>query len=285
MSSTAGTIIGIAEGITKISSSSIGLSGLSTDSLLQIIDKAVREFFNKQLLSGGENKLLQAEYGTDLVAETALAEDITSSTTDFDVDSASNFPSSGAFVIFDNGMDIGEYTGKSSNNLTGVSGLGYSHETDDIVAKIYPLPSNFGSFRSTERAKDGVLLDNVSQTYVEGEPYPGQFTMYDNGTTKYLIFPQGSSGKLHVTYNKKVTTIDEATDTIEVPVDDEDFVVYRLVEHIYRVLGLLDKVADARSMASSSLISSLKRRNVGKRLRLGRSVRINSEYIPTNLFP
>lgn len=285
MASTAADIIGIAEGITKVDSSSIGLAGLESSALLKIIDKANREYFNKELLGGGENKLLQSEAGGDLIDETALAEDITSSTTDFDVDDASDFPSSGALAIWDNGLDTVEYTSKSSNNLTGVTGIGASHEDGDVVSKLYALPTNFASFRSTDMSPEGVTVNGRPLLYVDGEPYAGRYSVYNNGTTKYLVFPQGTSGEYRVTYNRKPTDL-TGGGTLDVPVDDEDFVIYRLVEYIYMILGFADKVPYARQKADKTMLDALKRRNVGKRLRLGRQVEINSDFVDVSrLFP
>lgn len=274
MASSAETIIGYAENIAKIDRTSIGLSGLEETMLLNVLNKANREYFNKFLLGGGEPKeSFKLETGGTLIADTALAEDITTATTDFDVDSATSYPSSGALIVWDNNdPDYVAYTGKSSNNLTGVTGIGYSHEDNDAVSALYALPTNFASFRSTDDSPDGVSVNGVPFTFVTGVPIGGQFATYDNGTTKYLHFPRGLTGDYAVKYNQGATSITLTSTSVDVPVDDEDFLVYRLAEYIFRVLGTDPmKMQEARGTANKILLDALKRRNVGKRPKHGRS--------------
>lgn len=273
LASTASTIISYIEGIAKFDSQSIGIPGLEQTILLAVIDKANREYYNKFLIGGGEARSdRSAETGGTIIAGTELAEGVTSATTDFDVDSSSAFVSSGALAIWDNlDPDFCEFTANAANNFSGVTGIDYNHETNDAVTQLYALPSNFESFRSDADSAAGVKVDGIAYHYTTGVPVSNEFAVYDNGTTKYLFFPRDLTGDYSVRYNKGATTISSTSSTIDVPVADEDFVIYRGVEHAYRVLNIdPNKVQEARNIADRTMLSALKRRNVGKRLRPGR---------------
>lgn len=270
---TAATIITYIEGITKIDTQSIGIAGLEETMMLAVIDKANREYYNKFILGGGEPRSDRtAETGGTIISGTQLAEAVTSATTDFDVDASSSFTSSGALAIWDNEEpDFIEFTGNAANNFTGVTGIGYNHAIGDVVTQLYALPSNFDSFRSAADSPDGVKMDGVPYRFTTGTPVGNQFAIYDNGTTKYLVFPRNLTGEYSIKYNKGATAISTTSTSLDVPVDDEDFVIYRGVEHVYRVLNVdPEKAQEARSIANKVMLDALKRRNVGKRLRTGR---------------
>ena len=83
--------------------------------------------------------------------------------------------------------------------------------------------------------------------------------------------------------------IDDESDSVTVPVEDEDFLTFRLVEHCYRTLdpvGFATLAEIARRNANKILLDALKRRNLNKRLRVGRPVEISSDYdFHAGLFP
>lgn len=271
--SLASAIITDCEAITKIDTSSIGLAGLESTMLLRIIDKANREYYNKFQTGGGEPRSDRtAETGGTIYADTTLNGAVTSASTSVILDSVTGYATSGAGVIWDNTEpDFIEYTGITTLTLTGVTGIGYSHEDEDAFTVLYALPSNFESFRSTDDSPDGVFVNGVPYTFVSGIPTGNHFSIYDNGTTKYIFFPRGMTGDYSIRYNKGATSIATAATTIDVPVEDEDFVIYRVVEHMYRVLNVdPNKVVEARQIANKCVLDALKRRNVGKRLKTGR---------------
>jgi hypothetical protein len=281
--STATQIITDAEGITKIDSSSIGLAGLEETMLLRIIDKANREYYSKFQVGGGEPKSDRtAETGGTIVAGTTLNGAITFASTSIVLDSVTGFSSSGAGIVWDNeDPDFIEYTSIASLTLNGVTGIGYNHEDADAFSVLYALPANFESFRSVDDSDFGVSVDGIPYKFVTGIPVDNEFSVYDNGTTKYLFFPKDLTGDYSVRYNKGATSITATSTTIDVPISDEDFVIFRLVEHIYRVLNVdYNKVVEARQIADSCLLNSLKRRNVGRRLKMGRvwGVRSSSPF-------
>lgn len=271
--SAASQIIGYIENITKIDSSSIGIGGLEPTMLLNVIDKANREYYNKFILGGGEPKLDRtAETGGTIYADTTLDGALTTASTSIILDSVTGYATSGAGVVWDNDSpDFVEYTAISTLTLTGVTGIDYAHEDADAFSVLYALPSNFESFRSSHDSLDGVEVDGVPYRYTSGIPHGAQFSLYDNGTTKYIFFPRGLTGEWFARYNKGATAITTTASVIDVPIADEDFVVYRGVEHVYRVLNVdQNKVIEANQMANKIILDSLKRRNIGKRLKSGR---------------
>lgn len=279
MASTAAQIITDVEGITKIDTTSIGLAGLESTMLLRIIDKANREYYNKFQIGGGEPRSDRtAETGGTIYADTTLNGAVTSASTSVILDSVTGYASSGAGIIWEGAIpDFIEYTAISTLTLTGVTGIGYNHADESAFGVLYALPSNFESFRSTEDSPDGVFVNEIPYTFVSGIPEDEHFSIYDNGTTKYLVFPKGLTGTYSVRYNKGATSISATGTTLDVPIEDEDFVIYRLVEHVYRVLNVdPNKVVEARQIANKSILDTLKRRNVGKRLKTGRSWGVRS---------
>lgn len=274
MSSTAGTLIGLAESISSIDSSTIGIPGCESTALLNIVDKANREYYNKFQLGGGEpHSDRTAETGGTLAASTTLNGAITSASTSIILDSVTGYPTSGAGVVWDDSSpDFIEYTGITTLTLTGVTGIGYNHEDADAFSVLYALPANFESFRSAIDAPDGVETNGMPYRYTSGVPIGNEFGIYDNGTTKYLFFYKNSSGDFSIRYNKGATSITVTGTETDVPKSDEDFIVYRLVEHISNIIYGAGSVQGqvARQTANKIMLDALKRRNVGRRLRVGR---------------
>lgn len=220
--------------------------------------------------AGGEDQITsQLETGFDLVADTALAEAVTTATTDFDVDSGTNLASSGVLLIWDDNMpDFVTYTGKSTNNLTGVTGIGFAHEDGDAVQKLYALPSNFSSFRESATYGDGVLVEGTPYNYMNGVPIPGYFSLYDDGTTKYLVLPRGLTGSASVLFNSAYNTIDDANDVVGVPERFKFFLIWHVVAMCY--VGrdeAYDRLLAAQNESDKVLRRAMMNRNTGKRIR------------------
>jgi hypothetical protein len=275
MASTAATIIGYIENITNIDVDEIGVPGVEETQLLNIIHQANLEYYNAHIQGGGEPPLqFVSEFGVDILDGTTLSEDVATTDVEFNIGDSSSLQSSGAAVIFDdNTPDIFEYTTNTANNVSGVTKLSFGHENGDSLYALYALPSDFASFRSEHDNPDGVLVAGRVFRYTSSSnPLNNQFTVYDNGTTKYLQFPRGlGSVTAFVKYNTAPTTINDTTDTIIAPEADEYFIVYRAVEHVYTVLAMnKDEIDRARGLADDILRRSLIRRNIGKRVRIGR---------------
>lgn len=216
--------------------------------------------------AGEPPTVFRKETAFDIVAGTTLDENVATTDSNFDLASATNFDSAGAIVVYDDGMpDIIEYTSKASNTISGVTGIGWAHEDGDQVIKLYALPSDFHSFRSSPDCPDGVQVNNTPYFFVSDDPKGGQFAIYESSSTKYLWLPQGLSGSVRVLYNKTSTTIDATDDTVDVPVEYEWFLVYRLVAHGKRARGN-EPGADIQfdQMASEILRQAQMEKNTGK---------------------
>lgn len=233
----ASTILNLAWNTLRVNGSSTDVPGLQETTMLAVLNQANAEWKRTFRRSGEPPKLFAKETAFDIKAPTTLASDQASGATTAVLTSASDFDTAGAYVVYDDGMpDVQENTGKSSNTLSGVTGSDWAHESGDQVIKLYALPSNFHSLRSTANFKDGVEVNNTPYNYVPDDPKGGEFSIYDNGT-KYLWFPRGLSGSCRVFYNKTSTTIDGTNDTVDVPEEYEWFLVYRLVAHGHRARG------------------------------------------------
>lgn len=286
MASTAGTIITRIENKVGFDRSLIGIAGLEETELLRVIDRANREYLEAFGMGGGEfPKIKKREKGYSLVSTTNLAEDITTATTDFDVDDGDNLETSGALIIWDSDSpDTVEYTGKATDNITGVTGIDWSHSDDDQVQKLYLLPTDYHSPRGTDENPDGVWVENVPYRYITDIPAGNEYTIVELATAKYLWFPVGLTGNALVYYNATGTTIDDTADTVDVPEVWEDFLMYRGVEHVQEVMGL-DSGA-AREKANMKLRQALRARNYGKFVKIGHRVPVNAdpEHFAIRLF-
>ena len=237
--------------------------------MLTLLSNANLEWINQFRLGGGNAPLsFLRETGFDLITDTALAEATTTATTDFDVDLSTSFPASGAGIIWDDDMpDIFNYTGNAANNLTGVTGLAFAHEDGDEVQALYPLPSSFYKFRSSTSHGDGVQLDGIPLSFMSGIPEKGYFSLYDDGTNKYLWLPE-DSGSASVLFDKAGATIDDIADTTDVPDESIFFLVWRIVQNasIPSEGQPTSLYATAKNEANEILFKALRNRNISKRI-------------------
>ena len=256
--------------------------GMQQSVMLQKLDQFDKQYQRKYRRHGTEQSLYRkSETGFDLLASTNLAEDTTTATTDFDVDDGDLMgDSAGAGAIWDGGVpDIFEYTAPVSDNIPGVTGLDYTHTDGDEIHKFYALPTNFHTLRSEERSPDGVTLDTSYPLDFSSSPplNSRNFTIYDNGTTKFLWFNRGLSGRVRVTYNKIGNTIDEVGDTLELAEDDHIFFhVYRLIAHGKRSRGdniTKIRLADGRMRDEDDHIADTILREIHKERNIGRHAR------------
>ena len=264
---------------------SVGVPGLESTHLLAILNNTVIEYHSSFEKSGEPSSILQQETGYTIITDTALAAAVASAAVAFTVDDSSELGASGAMAIWDN--NVADYVEFTANNLltaiTGVTGVGFAHEEDDVVSLLYALPSTFRSFRSTEGCEDGVTVDGTPYFFTSGLPVNNKFAIYDNGTTKYLHFPQGLEGDVAVTYNAAPTTVDGETDNVDIPTVDEWYAVWKVVANVAPKLDRFDMQQLAENEAFKILSSSHMRRNVGKRPRV-RPMRRLSSYSRSQIF-
>lgn len=270
--STAETIIGLARNLLRSESTS-DVPVIQDAFMLAALSDGNMKYARAFRRGGGVGPIVfTRETGDDVAADTALAENVTPDTTDFDVDDASDQETTadggGAVVIWDGDLpDIATHSGKTGNNLTGVSGIGFDHEDGDEVQKLYKLPSNFGFWREWD-GSDGVKLNGLPLKFTDGPPRSGFFSMHDTGTDKYLWLPRDSSGEWSGRYDKASTAIDSLDDIVDVPPEHQFCLVWWLVAFgLAGRDGLGDKAIAAEQKGDAILYEALKDRNIGKFVR------------------
>jgi len=269
---TSETVLDTATGILKIDRTGIGIAGLESTQLLRVLNKANADWIEAHNKGGGEPpEYMQAEGGGTLVSDTTLDGAVAVADTTIDLTDATDFNSSGAFVVYDNEMpDVVFNTGKTSNQLTGVTGIGFPHSDKDRVVKLYALNTNFRSLRQQDGYRDGVRVEGSEYRFATGDPLGGQFTIVDNAGTKYIWFPRGSSGDYSIIYNKLSASIDDESVSIDIPDTEPEnqwFVIWKVVSYGREVLGV-EGIDLAESRASKILADQMKKRTSGKRVKL-----------------
>jgi hypothetical protein len=265
----ASTILDRAERALDFDRSSVGIPGLESANLLTVVNSAVKDYFSSFEKSGEPSSIVRKETGYTLVTDTAVnnASGVAAGATSLIGDSFASFGSSGAVAIWDN--DRPDYAEFGANNLTTtlstVTGISFAHEDNDIISLLYALPANYDSLRSEEGYQDGVSVDGRPFFFTSGNPYGNKFAIYDNGTTKYLHFPQGLTGDVFVRYNAVPTVVDAETDNVDIPTKDEDYAVWKVVEYAAPKLDRVDMLQIAGKNAFDILNSAHIRKNIGKR--------------------
>jgi hypothetical protein len=280
----ASTALDRAERICIFDRSTVGVPGLESTQLLSVLNEAVKEYFASFEKAGEPPTLLKKEYGYTLIEDTALDGDLASGAVSTVCEDTSELGSSGAIAIWDNNRP--DYVEFSANNLTTTlttTQVSFAHEDGDIVSLLYALPATFDSFRSEEGFEDGVSVDGDPYFFTSGNPEGWKFALYDNGTTKYLHFPQGLTGDVFVRYNGIPTVVDGESDTIDIPTKDEAYGVWKVVEYAAPILEKADLYQIARANALRILGDAHIRRNIGKRPRL-RPMRRMGGFTRTDIF-
>jgi len=280
----ASTVIGLARNLLKTESTSE--APVMADSfMLAALSDANLKWARAFRRDGSQPIVFQRETGVDLKPETAInaAAGTLIGATSITVDAQTFTDAAGVAVVWDNGIpDIFEYAAQTSTSFTGVSGLSFAHEDDDVIAPLYKLPSNFGSFRKAPNYGDGVYVGGPLQ-FTGGPPLPGYFSIYDDGTSKYLWLSRQATGTASVWYDKASTVIDELTDTVDVPTEFQFFLVWHLV-----AFGLMGREQDINAMfaaqgASEKLLQeALEDRNIHKKIRTRSFSRSSSDYFTHN---
>lgn len=282
---TAATILDRAERTLGFERASVGVPGLESTNLLTVLNSAVKEYFSSFEKSGEPNSILRREIGYALVSDTNLNGALASGATSIVGDSFASFGTSGAVAIIDNeNADYAEFTANNlTTTLSGVTGVSFAHEDDDTVQLLYALPAAFDGFRSEEGSRDGVTVDGTAYEFTSGLPVGRQFSIYDNGTTKYLHFPTGLTGDVFVKYNVAPTVITAESSTVDIPTKDEDFGMWAVVKYCALKLDRVDMFQLSTSEMLKILNSAHVRRNIGKGFRL-RSLRSNAPLTRSQIF-
>ncbi len=239
----------------------LGASGsnptaLQPAALLTQLDVINRTFVNapyKQEPSFGF-EWMEKEGGYNFLtyAHTTLDGAITTSSTTIDLVDATNFPDSGRIWIktTNGSIDYIDYTGKSTNQLTGVTNIGIPHADSEKVEMLYALPSDYGKAIS--------LLINQRQLYdyVKTRTLPWSGTYTDRGA--YLVF-QEDIGPYDATlyYYKSPTAISTVGTSLDIPTDYQRYAIEMLKAYIYRVDGQDERVKPSLDLAQMALDDAL----------------------------
>lgn len=236
-------------------------------SVLTDIDYDIRRAYQR----GGGNVpvAIHKDTGFTVISETTLAEDVATTDTEFNITDSSSFDSSGAIVVWDEDMpDVIFYTGNSANNLSGVTEIGFAHESGDEVQALYKLPDDFKDFYRTDEYKNGVQLNGESLWYSDSPPVPNHFTIRDDGTNKYLWVPRGSSGDISVLYEKTTDTIDSSDDRVGFSEEWKFYYVWKGIEKALFGRGDFDILQIAMNESAKVKRDILTSRNIGRRVRV-----------------
>lgn len=193
---------------------------------------------------------------------TTLDGAITTASTEVDLTSATDFDTSGRFYVIssNNSVDFIDYTGKSSNQLTGVTNILISHADAEHAAKTYALPTDYG------KGIEMMLNMNVPYFYQKTNKLPNPHHYTTQG--QYIVFPKDiGENDVTFTYEKKPTdlysgstvaanTTDKAK-SMDIPEDFMRYAVEMLKAHILTIEGEDERVPTAISMANEALGDAL----------------------------
>lgn len=238
--------------------------------------------------SGEEGIETALETGYVLVNDTLLSGDITTATTSFTVDDDNNYDTTdGALLIWDNGMpnkiSYDTYT-SGTKTFAGVSGISFNHDAEDVVQKLYKLPTNFGSFRESPLYGDGAQLNRNPLKYIGGGiATAGFFSDYTDGTNRFLVLPRQSTGKCSVLFNRAYEVIDDVNDIVSVPTKYKFFLIWHCIAYCY--IGRADdanRMLYAQGESEKVLSRALRGRNTEKKIRTRSFGRISGDHTVIN---
>lgn len=271
-------VYGMAADLIRTEADTSGIPGLEEDRTIDWCDQLNAEFFDRWKEAGRlPPQYMRKAKGYSAKATTALAADITStSATSTSVDDASVLfdNSANALVIYGNGsFDVITYTDTetTTDTVTGISGLDFTHSDGDTVHALYPLPSDFGEFRTDKRHKGFTLNGIGGYEQVTEWPVDYQFAMFeDSSENKYLWTPRViTSGDITVFYNAKPTTLTATTSEVDMRSPDYLYVVWGLVGIFKQVLDDSYVPVKEEQMKTLILNRSMSRETVGRRLSAG----------------
>lgn len=268
---TVSDIYGYATDLLKIDSDTTVIPGLQESRTLNWIDDLHTQFFqtfydNGQVLPD----YMKSETGFDLVSSTDLDGAITTASTEVDLTDADDMDSSGGIVIKEEFQyDVVWFTGKSSNQLTGVTGIDYAHADAEMVYKLYALPSNFWRVRPGKGRGDGVMIDGASYKEVPELPQAGEFSIVNDGSNNMYLWLLDSSGDCLVVYDKMPTTLDATGDTIDIPSPHHWYLVHGLMA-IFKQIQDTDYIPNKEEIQMARVFKSAStKRSAGKKISAG----------------
>jgi len=192
-----------------------GSEAVSIDLVEDTINAVYFDVFNDPTMkqSAREN-----DASFNVAPDTTINNDsgVSAGATELDLTDATNFQDSGKVILHG---DIATYTGKSSNQLTGVTGVDLAHEDGETVRQMYLL---------TDLASD---IDGEQIQYMEIDGIPQVPMGYENLISKLQYFPNayaiykgylilsrasvstgGQTSKALMTYTQTVTKLTDSGD-------------------------------------------------------------------------
>lgn len=280
---TVSDIYGYANDILRQEGSGSGIPGIEEDRALEWVNDLNAAFFEEFY----ENGIVLPDYmasnvGYDAVQATALSAATAANATSMTVESSSALDTSGAFVILDNQQwDIATHTGNSGGSVSGIpssgrDALNFAHDSGNTVQKLYALPTDFGKMRPQkrydliDRAHEGVTVDGRGYRQVPNMPEHYDFSVHETASgSKYLWLPRSHNGQIMVHYDRKPTTLDAVTDTVDMPSPHHWWLVWGLVALFKQVMEESYVPQYERSEQAKVMRSALKKDSAGKRLTAG----------------
>lgn len=168
-----------------------------------------------------------------------------------DFDSPSSAVSGGYIKNSKSIFDFFTYEGRSSNQLTTVSGIDEDHSTLEEVHKIYTLPSDFGWMRAVYKQNVYLKYYRMDHALRQVPAHPYYTLLYLKGTTyagRFIVFPW-NIGVLdwNIQYQRSPVNLDSYftadTDTrsavtMDLPIGHgRRFYIEKLKSYIYESMG------------------------------------------------
>jgi len=178
-----------------------------------------------------ENKwwFLKNKYLFATAVDTTLDGDVATTDTTIDLTSASGYPSSGAIWVEE---DVINYTGVSSNQLTGVTNIDLAHDDGDKVEIMYSIPSDFSheprlilkgaGAKPMRYIQVDSLDDNTESADDHNFDFGGQTHRWslirDKNGNEFIRLKNPTASKTAVFhYYKEATTLDDDADETTIP--------------------------------------------------------------------
>lgn len=250
---TADTLIQTAKA-EAIGSTTSSLTALQNEQLLAQVQYLNAEFVNaahtKHPLGGWSWMRKLDNFQTK--AATTLNGAVAAGAASVVLTSGTDWDSTGRSVIetAKGALDFFDHTAKATHTLTvsavtGAETVSMAHATSEKVEKLYPLPSDYSKFEK-------LIVNSCRYNYqkLDGFPDGGCFSSYG----AYILMPK-QIGAQDVTlyYFKKASTIDELTDTTNIPSEHSRFAIEKLKAHIYLIRRKRSDVQPALQMAEECL--------------------------------
>lgn len=145
------------------------------------------------------------------ITNTTLEEAVATTDTTIELSSGTNYDNNSAMITQD---DIIDYTGLSTNQLTGVTNIDIAHDAGSDVAPLYSLPSDFG--RQEQLTVNGTVYDYID----DSDPVARSLWWtieIDKSQNRYIHIASQTGGTIMVFKYYKIPTTMTASVNCTVP--------------------------------------------------------------------